>query len=204
MAQVFAEISMSLDGYIAGPDDGVDNPLGDHGERLHEWVYGLASWRAPHGLTGGEQNRDAEVVHESVERTGSVVMGRRMFDSGEGPWGDEPPFHAPVFVVTHRPAEDLVKQGGTTFHFVTAGVEEALRRAKEVAGGKDVSVPGGAQVIDQLLGAGLLDALQIHLVPVLLGGGVRLFDTLPAGLRELKATRVIASPEVTHLRLHTA
>jgi dihydrofolate reductase len=204
MSQVFAEVSMSLDGYIAGPDDRVGNPLGDQGERLHQWLVGLAGWRARHGLPGGERNRDAELADEAVERTGSVLMGRRMFDHGEGPWGDEPPFHLPVFVLTHRPGPDLAKQGGTTFHFVTEGAGEALRRAKEPAKDKDVQVAGGARVIEQLLAADLLDELQIHLVPVLLGGGVRLFDTLPAGLRELKTTRVIASPGVTHLRLHPA
>lgn len=204
MAQVFADISMSLDGYVAGPDDGVGNPLGDQGERLHQWVFGLTSWRARHGLPGGEDSRDGELVDEAIERGGSVLMGRRMFDHGEEPWGDEPPFHVPVFVLTHRPAPDLAKQGGTTFHFVTGGVQEAVRRAADAAGGKDVHVAGGARVIEQLLAADLLDELQIHLVPVLLGGGVRLFDTLPAGLRELKMTQVLASPGVTHLRLHPA
>ncbi|TJZ53027.1 dihydrofolate reductase [Streptomyces piniterrae] len=204
MSHVFADISMSLDGYITGPNPGVGNGLGDHGERLHQWLFGLASWRRMHGLQGGTGGRDSELLDEAFERAGSFVMGRRMFDIAEEPWGDEPPFHGPVFVVTHRPHPPLVKQGGTTFHFITEGPEDAVRRATEAAAGKDVSVAGGADVIRQLLTADLLDELQIHLVPVLLGGGLRLFDSLPPGLRELDTTRVVASPGVTHVRLRPA
>ncbi|MFH8568890.1 dihydrofolate reductase family protein [Streptomyces sp. NPDC017993] len=203
MTQVFADISMSLDGYITGPNDSVDNPLGDQGERLHEWVFGLKGWRARHGMEGGRESRASELMEEAFSRSGSFLMGRRMFDAGEQPWGEEPPFRGPVFVVTHRAGAEIAKRGGTTFSFVTDGIEEALRRAKEAAGEKDVSVAGGAAVIQQLLAADLLDELQIHLVPVLLGGGVPLFAALP-GLRELEPTRVIDSPAVTHLRLRPA
>jgi dihydrofolate reductase len=204
MTQVFADISMSLDGYITGPNDSVDNPLGDQGERLHEWVFGLKGWRARHGLEGGTEDRASELMEEAFSRSGSFLMGRRMFDAGERPWGEEPPFRGPVFVVTHEARADIAKRGGTTFSFVTDGIEEALRRAKEAAGGKDVSVAGGAAVIQQLLAAGLLDELQIHLVPVLLGDGVPLFGSMPPGLRELEPDRVITSPGVTHLRLRPA
>ncbi|MFN2590280.1 MAG: dihydrofolate reductase family protein [Actinomycetota bacterium] len=199
-SKVKVDISASLDGFIAGPSDGIRNPLGDGGDRLHEWIYGLASWREPHGLAGGETNRDAEVVEEAFAGIGAVVMGRRMFDLGEGPWGDNPPFHVPVFVVTHQAREPLAKEGGTTFTFVTGGIERALEHAGAAAGGKDVSVAGGANTIQQFIKAGLLDELQIHLIPVLLGDGVRLFDRMGPERIELETTRVVQSPGVTHLR----
>ncbi|WP_407550306.1 dihydrofolate reductase family protein [Streptomyces sp. Pv4-95] len=204
MTRVFADISMSLDGYITGPNDSVDNPLGDEGERLHEWVVGLKGWRAQHGLEGGTEDRASTLMEEAFDRSGSFLMGRRMFDAGERPWGEEPPFRGPVFVVTHTPHADIAKRGGTTFSFVTDGIEEALRLAKEAAGDKDVSVAGGAAVIQQLLAAGLLDELQIHIVPLLLGDGVPLFGAMPPGLHELESTRVLSSPGVTHLLLRPA
>jgi dihydrofolate reductase len=196
--KVFADISVSLDGFVAGPNDGVDLGLGEGGERLHEWIFDLASWREAHGMEGGEHNRDSEVIAEAIEGVGAVVMGRRMFDHAEEPWGDEPPFRVPVFVVTHRARDPLEKRGGTTFTFVTGGVESALKQATDAAAGKNVSVAGGASVIQQLIEDGLLDELQIHLVPVLLGGGVRLFENVAP--RELERTRVIDSPGVTHMR----
>lgn len=199
MGKVLVDISTSLDGFIAGPDDGPELPLGKGGERLHEWVYGLASWRAPHGLEGGASGPDDEVMKEAFETAGAVVMGRRMFDNAEG-WGESPPFHVPVFVLTHEAREPLVKEGGTTFTFVTDGIESALEQARAAAGDKDVSVAGGANVIQQYLEAGLLDQLQIHLAPLLLGGGIRLFDDVGTEQIELEATRVIDSPGVTHLR----
>jgi dihydrofolate reductase len=202
MASVTSDISMSLDGFITGPNDDVERPLGEGGERLHQWIYELASWRERHGLAGGKTNRDAEVVDEAFRNVGAVVMGRRMFNHGEGPWGDDPPFHMPVFVVTHKPKKTLSKEGGTTFTFVTDGIESALKRAKAAAGDKDVSVAGGANIVQQFLKAQLLDELQIHLVSVLLGGGRRLFEH--AGKMELEPTRVIASPGVTHLRFRVA
>ena len=175
---------------------------------LHEWILGLASWRESHGLSGGETNADSDVVAEVIASTGSTVMGRRMFSGGAGPWdddpnaggwwGDEPPFHKPVFVVTHHEREPLTL-ADTTFTFVTAGVEAAVAQADVAAGGGDVLVAGGASVAQQALRAGLLDELQVHLVPVLLGGGTRLLDDVPPGVR-LEPTRVIASPAVTHLR----
>src|ERR687892_643513 len=161
MAKVFVDITTSLDGFIAGPNDGPEQGLGAGGERLHEWVYGLASWREPHGLESGEVNRDSEILGEVVERTGAVVLGKRMFENARE-WGDEPPFHIPVFVLTHEAREPLAKKGGTTFTFVTDGIESALEQAKEAAGDKDVSVAGGANTIQQYLSAGLVDELQIH------------------------------------------
>jgi dihydrofolate reductase len=192
MSKVSANMSMSLDGFISGPNDSV--------EHLHEWLYGLASWREQHGQTGGEENKDAEVLEEAFKNTGAVVMGRRLFDIAEVPWGDNPPFHTPVFVVTHRERKKVVKDGGTTFTFVTDGIESALRQAKAAAGGKDVSIGGGANVIQQYLRAGLLDEIQIHLAPVLLGDGRRLFDQTGPTPITLERTRVIASSGITHLR----
>lgn len=192
MGQVGFAMSMSLDGFIAGPNDDV--------ERLHGWLYDLASWRAPHGLEGGVANRDAEILEEGLRNIGAIVMGRRMFDLAEAPWGDNPPFHMPVFVVTHHPREPLVKQGGTTFTFITDGVASALRQAQAAAGDRDVGVAGGAMIIQQLLRAGLIDQILIHLVPVLLGGGIRLFDQLGAQPIELERTSAIEGAAVTHLR----
>lgn len=199
MGKVTSDISVSLDGFIAGPNDGVDNPLGDGGERLHEWVFGLASFRERHGQAGGETNRDDEIVEESVRDTGAVVLGRRMFDNAKG-WGDDPPFHVPVFVLTHEVREVLAKQGGTTFAFVNDGVESALAQARAAAGDKNVAVGGGANTIQQFLKAGLLDELQIHFAPVLFGGGIRLFNGLGTEHIELETTRVVESPGVTHLK----
>jgi dihydrofolate reductase len=200
MGKVLSDMSMSLDGFVTGPNDTVENPLGDGGDRLHQWVYGLASWRERHGLSGGETNRDAEILDESLRNTGAVVMGRRMFNLGERYWGDDPPFHVPVFIVTHHAREPLVKEGGTTYTFVTDGIDSAVKQAKAAAGNKDVSVPGGANIVQQLLSAGLLDEIQIHVVPVLLCGGRRLFDLVAPRSIELERARVIDSPDVTHLK----
>ena len=163
-----------------------------------------------HGLSGGTIDADSDVLAESLNATGAILMGRRMFSGGEGPWagdpnadgwwGDDPPFRVPVFVLTHHPRETVTKQGGTSFTFVNDGIEAALEQARAAAGDKDVAVSGGAHVARQYLEAGLLDELQIHLVPQLLGGGVRLFDHLSAERVELESTRVIHAPAVTHLR----
>jgi dihydrofolate reductase len=209
MGRVTFEISVSADGYVAGPRATHDVPLGEGGERLHEWVVGLSTWRETHGMEGGEQNADADLLRESVDAAGAYVMGRRMFSGEGGPWGDEPfegwwgdepPFRAPVFVVTHHPREPLVKDGGTTFTFVTEGVEAAIEQARDAAGDKDVAIGGGADVARQALAAGLVDEMKLHLVPLLLGGGVRLFEELPSGPVSLEQLRVQSSPAVTHLR----
>jgi dihydrofolate reductase len=196
--QVFFDITTSLDGFVAGPNDSLDDPLGIGGEKLHEWVYGLASWREPHGLEGGEAGPDSDVLDEATTRSGAVIVGRRMFDLARG-WGDDPPFHKPVFVLTHRSGERLERKGGTTFTFVTDGIESALEQAHAAAGGMDVAIGGGAKTIQQYLGAGHVDEFQIHVVPMLLGDGVRLFVQAPAEL-ELVLTGMIESPRVTHLK----
>jgi dihydrofolate reductase len=211
MAKLRLDISMSLDAFIAGPNQTLAQPLGEGGEGLHEWAVALQSWRERHGLSGGETSPDSEVVEETLRNTGATVMGRRMFSGGEGAWeddpnadawwGDDPPFHHPVFILTHHPRETVTKQGGTTFTFVTGGIEAAFEQARAAAGDKDVAVAGGADVVQQYLKAGLLDELQLHVVPVLLGDGVRLFeDHLGTYQVELECTRVIQSPAVTHLR----
>ena len=204
MSRVTAAISTSLDGFVAGPNDSVENGLGDRGEELHEWVTSLRSWREAHGYAGGNTGPDDERFTAAIEATGAIVMGRRMFDHGEGPWGDEPPFHKPVFVLTHRPRGPLVKEGGTTFTFVD-GIESAVAQAREAAGDKDVAVAGGGAAIRVAIEAGLLDELEIHLVPVLLGGGVRLLDFDPATAARigLEPIHAIDSPGVTHLRFGT-
>ena len=199
MGRVLVDITTSLDGFVAGRDDGPELPLGEGGERLHEWVYGLASWREPHGLEGGETNRDSEILEEAMGNLGAVVVGRRMFDNAGG-WGDNPPFHVPVFVLTHEAREQEAKEGGTTFTFVTEGVETAIDQAQTAAGDKDVSIGGGANTIQQFLRAGLVDELQIHIAPLLLGGGVRLFDDLGTDEVKVQSTRVVESPVVTHLK----
>ena len=183
----------------------MQNPLGVGGQRLHEWVFETASWRAQHGEVGGEVNVDSQVVAKASESIGAYVMGRKMFGGGDGAWdeswtgwwGDDPPFHAPVFVLTHHPREPLVMAGGTTFSFVTDGVESAVAQARQAAGGLDVAVPGGAQAVQQVLAAGLLDRLQLHVVPVILGAGERLL--VDVGDPVLEPIDVVASPRVTHV-----
>jgi len=211
MARLRCDISMSLDGFVAGPNPSLEQPLGEGGDLLHKWAFAAVSWREQHGLEGGEKNADSEVIEESIVATGAVVMGRRMFSGGEGPWaddpradgwwGDDPPFHVPVFVLTQHARETKAMQGGTSFTFITDGIEAALEQAKAAAGEKDVLLAGGASVVQQYLKAGLLDEIQIHLAPVLLGDGASLFDRLRMDAVGLETRRVIASPSVTHLRL---
>jgi len=200
MGIVTAHMSMSLDGFIAGPNAGAGNPLGDGGARIQQWMFDLASFREIQGLTGGETNADDEELRERFAPTGAVVMGKRMFDEGEEPWGDNPPFRMPVFVVTHDAREELVKEGGTTFTFVTEGIESALNQAKAAAGDKNVNIAGGADTVQQFIKAGLLDELEIHLAPLLFGQGIRLFDRMGPEHIELENIRVVDSPRVTHLR----
>jgi dihydrofolate reductase len=208
MSKLRCDISISLDGFVAGPNQSEANPLGEGGERLHDWVVPLAAWREAHGKEGGEENASSRVLDEARANTGASVMGRNMFgpvgggDWGDGQWtgwwGDDPPYHHPVFVVTHHPREPLVMEGGTTFHFVTDGIEAALERAKEAAGGQDVMLWGGGDIVGQYLAAGLLDQLELHVVPVLLGDGARLFPG-DAGV-QLEQVRAIDAPGVTHLK----
>ena len=204
MQLLTCQLAISLDGFVAGPNQSLENPLGEGGMRLHEWVFSTASWRAQHGLEGGEHNVDSQVVEAAMQGIGAYLMGRKMFGGGEGPWdeswtgwwGDEPPYHAPVFVLTHHPRPPLELRG-TTFTFVTDGIESALRQAREAAGEQNVAVAGGAQTVQQYLAAGLLDQLQLHIAPVVLGAGERLLVNVGNPL--LQPVEVIASPAVTHV-----
>jgi len=203
---------MSLDGFVAGPNWTMEEPLGAGGERLHDWAIAAQAWREAHGMEGGEANVDSEIVAEGLATRGATVMGRRMFSGGEGPWeddpnadawwGDEPPFHHPVFVLTHHEREPVEKQGGTTFTFVTDGIESALEQARAAAGDKDVTVAGGADVVQQYLAAGLFNEIQLHVAPVVLGDGVRLFDgAVPDAPRALERIQVVEAPSgVTHVK----
>ena len=214
MSKLRFKISMSLDGYVAGPSQSVENPLGIGGMRLHEWVFPLAAWRRMHGMEGGEVNESSQVVEESLVNIGATIMGRNMFGGHPGPWdegkpwngwwGDNPPFHHPVFVLTHHARAPLKMEGGTTFTFVTGGIQAALDQARKAAGGKDISLAGGAKAAAQYLTAGLVDEMEINLAPALLGSGERLFDGVGDDLHGLKLARTVAAPGVVHLRFARA
>jgi dihydrofolate reductase len=201
-------ISMSLDGYIAGPSQSVENGLGEGGEQLHDWVIPLKAFREMHGEAGGETGTNDDVLRQDFENIGATIMGRNMFGGGPGPWdeswkgwwGDNPPFHTSVFVLTHHAREPLVMQGGTTFFFVMDGIESALQQAREAAGGKDVALGGGAKVAQQYLAAGLMDEMELHVVPLLLGSGERLFDNVGGSGVKLEPIRTVEGPGVTHLK----
>jgi dihydrofolate reductase len=179
---------MSLDGFVTEPDPGGEHPLGRDPGRLHDWMF------------DAKTPADAEIVDETFARAGAVVIGKRMFDVGFEPWGDPPPFGMPVFVLTHTPRDPLPMQGGTTYHFAAGGLDAALAAARAAAGEKDVGIWGGANTVAQYLQAGLLDELNLHVIPLLLGSGVRLFDGLDPTALELTKTRSIDTPRATHLR----
>jgi dihydrofolate reductase len=214
MGKVTVDITMSLDGYVAGPNQSRENPLGEGGEGLHNWALDLAAFNEAHGRSGGETGQDDDVLREAFANLGATVMGRGMFGGGkdewgsdpsfddpwEGWWGDDPPYHGPVFVLTHHSRDPVPKQGGTTFTFVTDGIEAAVQEAREAAGDKDVSVAGGASAIQQALAAGLVDEMQLHVVPTLLGAGERLLENLGDQPPQLELIRVVDSPTVTHLK----
>jgi dihydrofolate reductase len=210
MSKLRFKISMSLDGFVAGPNQSVENPLGIGGTRLHEWAFALKVARAQHSLEGGEVNESTPVVEESWANIGATVMGRNMFGGHPGPWtrekpwngwwGVDPPFHHPVFVLTHYDREPLVLEGGTSFTFVTNGIEAALEQARRAARGKDVSLAGGASAAQQYLAAGIVDEMEISVVPTLLGSGEWLFDGIGDDLHGLELVRTVAAPNVTHFK----
>ena len=209
MSRLRLWIAMSLDGFVAGPRQDIANPLGVGGMRLHEWVFPLAAWREQQGLEGGEVNESSRVIEASTANIGATVMGRNMFGGGPRPWGDDPwngwwgdnpPYHHPVFVLTHHPRAPLVCEGGTTFTFVTDGIRSALDQARTAAVGNDVSLAGGAHAARQYLEADLVDEMEINLVPLFLGEGERLFDGLGLGKPRLVHMRTVAAPGVTHLK----
>lgn len=209
MGKLKFNITISLDGFMAGPSQSLENPLGEGGRALHGWAFELAAFRSKHGMDGGVTNASSQVADEILANIGAVIMGRNMFGGGPGPWsestpwngwwGDEPPYHAPVFVLTHHARAPLVMRGGTTFFFVTEGIEVAYQRAREAAGARDISLGGGAKTAQQFLNAGLVDEINLSVAPLFLGQGERLFDGIASGLK-LEQTRVIAAPGVTHLR----
>ena len=209
MSKLRCHITISLDGFVAGPNQSEENPLGEGGEQLHDWVVPLAGWREAHDKEGGEVNESTRVFEEVRENIGASLMGRNMFgpigggdwDEGwKGWWGDDPPYHHPVFVVTHHPREPVEMEGGTTFHFVTDGIESALEQAKEAAGGKDVFLLGGGEIVGQYLAAGLLDVLELHVVPMVLGDGSRIFRGADVQLEQVRA---VEAPGVTHIKYRT-
>ncbi|MFI2213076.1 dihydrofolate reductase family protein [Streptomyces sp. NPDC020141] len=197
---VTADLAVSLDGYIAGAGVAPDNPGGDGAEALFAWIHGLASRRERQGLTGGTENRDSELMREWFDATGAVIMGRTMYDLGEEFWGDNPPFRTPVFVLTHRPRPALVKEGGTVFTFVAEGPHRALDLARAAAGDRNVDIAGGANTVRQYLREGLIDELQLHVVPALLGAGLPLFGGPGAPRASLQQVRVVETPLATHLK----
>jgi len=206
MSNVTSQLSISLDGFVAGPNQSVENPIGEGGMRLHQWAFATDTWHEQHGSDAGERTADSLVAEEVAQGIGAYIMGRNMFGPDRGAWdlewrgwwGEDPPYHAPVFVLTHHPREPLVMEGGTTFHFVTDGVESALEQARKAAGGGTVSIAGGASVARQYLRAGLLDELHLHVAPVVLGAGERLLDDI--GTPSLEQVEVRSSPVVTHIR----
>jgi dihydrofolate reductase len=208
-------LSVSLDGYIAGPGQDMEHPLGVGGTRLHEWVFATAAGRRMIGLDGGEEGVDNDVVAAGFDGIGATVMGRNMFgpvrgswdsvdEEWTGWWGEEPPFHHPVFVLTHHPRPSIEMKGGTVFHFVTDGIEAALRSAFAAADGQDVRLGGGAATIRQYLRASLVDEMHLAFIPVLLGGGERLFDHLEGGVPGLEVVEFVPSRTIAHARLARA
>lgn len=205
MSKLRFRISMSLDGFIAGPDQSTKHPLGIGGEQLHEWLFPLAAWRAPHGLDGGEVNPSSQVMEEELANIGATIMGRNMFgpirgewdEEWSGWWGPEPPYHAPVFVLTHHTHAPIEMEGGTTFHFVTDGFDAAYAQARETAGADGIDIAGGASTVRQALLAGVIDELWLDIVPVLLGSGEGIFN----GVAEFdfEPDEVLHSPLATHI-----
>jgi dihydrofolate reductase len=208
MSRLKLNITMSIDGFVAGPDQSPENPLGIGGEELHDWLVPLKAFRESHGEQGGEVNASTPFAEDILAGAGATIMGRNMFGGGPGPWeddwngwwGDDPPYHNPVFVLTHHPREPVEMLGGTTYHFVTEGIESALEQARAAAEDKDVSLAGGASVAQQYLAAGLLDEVVVSIVPIVLGTGSRLFDNLGDPPPQLEQVEAVEAPGVTHIR----
>jgi dihydrofolate reductase len=208
MSKVRFQVAVSLDGFLAGPDQSEENPLGIGGEALHEWMFELRIWQRMHGEKGGQVNVSNEVLEEAFSGVGAYIMGRNMFGGGPGAWsgdppwrgwwGDNPPYHTPVFVLTHHSRQPLEMDGGTTFIFVTDGIDSALQQARDAAGNRDVVVAGGANVAQQYLAAGKVDEFELHIAPILLGGGTRLLENV--GDLKLEQVRAVEAPGVTHIK----
>ena len=200
MSKVFFDVGISLDGYIAGPNGGARNPLGDGGMNIHEWMFKQKSFRDHLGIEGGETNNaDNDIIENIFNRIGANIMGKKMFIEGEANWPENAPFHCPVFVLTHEKREPWVRPGGTTFYFTDEDIQEVLKKSKQAAGNKDVRISGGARVIQQYLNAGMIDEFNMHIAPIILGSGVQLFEHLDKSKFSFKIKDVVNSPEVTHL-----
>jgi dihydrofolate reductase len=209
MSKLRLSITMSVDGYVGGPAQSHENPLGVGGMELHSWFFPLKEFRAIHGEAGGEVNASSAVVEERRANIGATIMGRNMFGPVRGPWpdeswrgwwGEDPPYHHPVFILSHHSREPLQMEGGTTFHFVSDGIESALAEAKDAAGGRDVWLAGGASVVNQYLAARLVDEIDLSIAPVILGTGTRLFEGLEPGTLKLNQIRAVDAPGVTHIK----
>jgi dihydrofolate reductase len=202
--------SVSLDGYGAGPDQNLDNPLGVGGSALHEWALATQTYQKMFGTGGGDTGVDDRFAAQGDVGIGATIMGRNMFgpirgawpnEEWKGWWGDNPPYHHPVFVLTHHPRPSITMEGGTTFHFVDDGIEAALERACKAADGQDVRLGGGVDAIQQYLRAGLIDEMHLAIVPKLLGSGERLFDRLDGGPVGYQCVEFVSSPLALHVRL---
>jgi len=200
MSKVFVDMGISLDGFIAGPNGGQKNPLGDNGLKIHEWMFNQKSFRSHLGMEGGETNNaDNDIIENIFNRIGANIMCKKMFIEGEADWPEKAPFNCPVYVLTHQKREPWERPGGATFYFVNEDIHKVLERAKKDAGNKDVRISGGAYVVQQYLNAGLVDELTLHVTPIILGKGVRLFENINKEKLSLEIVEALNSPEVTHL-----
>jgi dihydrofolate reductase len=201
MSKVFIDLGITLDGYIAGPNGGAKNPLGDGGISIHDWMFKQKAFLSHLKLEGGEtNNKDNDIIEETFKRIGANIMGKRMFEEGEANWPEEAPFHSPVHVLTHQKREPWERKGGTTFYFTDEDIYRVLEKARKEAGKKDVRISGGANAIRQFLNAGLIDECSLHLAPMMLGKGVRLFEKLDSGKFSFQILEVVNSQTVTHLK----
>ena len=210
MGKVRVHMMMSLDGYTAGPNQSRERPFGERTDNFLDWIFKLKTWREMQGLEGGETGPSDDVMRETAANIGATIMGRNMFGGGPGPWtesepwngwwGENPPYHTPVFVITHHGRKPLPMAGGTVFNFVTDGIEAALEQARAAAGDKDVRIGGGADTVNQYLRAGMIDEMEVHLVPMIIGAGERLFVNLSDERPRLELIRTVATPDVTHLK----
>jgi len=200
MGKVFFDVGITVDGYIAGPNGGPNNPLGDGGLNIHDWMFRQKSFRVHLGIEGGEENNnDNDIIEKTFNRIGANIMGLHMFEEGEANWPEEAPFHTPVYVLTHQQREPWQRKGGTTFYFTNEPIRAVLEKAKKDSGEKDVRISGGASVIQQYLNAGLIDEFSIHIAPMLMGNGIRLFKNLQKEKFSFEISNVIQSPAVTHI-----
>lgn len=201
MSKIFFGVGISIDGFIAGLNGSPTNPLGDGGTEIHQWLYRQKAFIDMLEMgDGGETGKDNDILDEIIDRTGANIMGKRMFEEGEGNWPENAPFHTPVYVLTHQVRDPWERKGGTTFYFINDGIESALEKAKKAAGNKDIKISGGANVIQQYLNAGVIDDFIIHLSSNIVGKGVRLFDNLDKDKFSVEIIEACNTTLVTHLR----